>query len=658
MPITNLKIPSFKPPKEAVATWNNWRKGLNLLLRPSELARDELVEASNLILVGSGVPTKRWGSQDHFLAGATGTGNFLFNSKDSTDVNHLLAMTDWGYLTKKNGASYTMITGYSWPSGSRPEAAQLGGNVYLVSPEKEFARYNFTTLTGFSTVATPAGLSATNFSGASGTTVYSWRVSAGSTSGGETTASTAAILTQLPQVLTQTMVRLTWTPVSTLTGIVSGYNIYRGVAGLESWVGGVDSNTFSFDDFGDIGGTATGDPLKTVPTTNTTGGVIAKYIIRFQDRLVLAGISGHPTRVLVSGRYPIQERFDYLSGGGSVDIEPDSGDNITGLTTYKNASTSTQTIIVFKEKSVWEVSLDTKVYGTYALLFPSYRLLTASQGCSSHRSIASLENDIIFSNRLGIYILRYEPQLINVINANEISAKIKPFFEGLTDDDKTHCAGIYANKKYILSFPTAKQHIIFDRERLCFMGPWTTPFGIRHWAKYVDTVGDERYVGIDANGNYVVEFGADFIDDRGTAFGTTLKTKKEDFGDWTLIKTINEIFLNFSMVSGSISINVYVEDRDGNTVIAKSFTLTGSGASGNSGMGIDQLGTIQMGLTSEIPETSPAESPKKAYIYKSSRQVQLEIRTSDRSASYELLGAKIIAIPQGRGNAPSSWSLS
>jgi len=651
MPIQGLEPPKFKPPKEAVVTWDTWRKGLNLLLRENEIEGSEMVSATNLMLKGSGIPSKRWGSQNYFLSAPSSSGytsRFVMPIKDTDESQQVLSFTDWGIMVKKAGASYSVLSGASWPSGSTIEGTQLGGNVYLASQEREMVRYDFSDLTSFPTLATPTNLSASNISGASGAYIWSWRVSAVSKSGGETIGSDPISLASMPQQLDETLVYLNWTPVSAASGDLTGYNIYRGDPGSEKWVGGVGPENTSFFDFG----TSVGDPFRVVPLANSTGGPKGKYIIRFQDRLIIAGIPGEPTKVLISGRWPNQERFDWYAGGGYVLIEPDSGEDITGLGIHQ------EKLVVFKENSVWQVNLNQLQFGEYLILDPQYKLLTASQGCSSHRSIVPMENDLAFSNRKGMYILRYEPQLLTVLNANEISAKIRPFFESLSDADLTSAAGAYLDKKYLLSFPASKKTIMFDRERLSFMGPWPTPFGVRQWANYVDTGGQERWIAADANDAFITEFSPGLKDDKGAAIATVFKSKKENFGDWTLFKTINEVYMNFRAVSGSVDVNIYIEDRTGQTVTAKSFTIAASATSGTSGIGTDEFGTIPFGDTANDALANTDELPRKAFIYKSSRLFQVEVRTTGLTDSYELLGIKAIAIPQARGNSPSSWTVS
>lgn len=647
MPLTPLKPPSYTPPKESVITWDTWRKGLNTLLRENEIDGAEMVQSTNLILTGSGVPTKRWGSADFFTAGATGGTNFVFPIKDATDTQQVLAFTDWGFMTKQSGGSYTMLTGASWPSGADIGGTQLGGNAYLVSTKRELVRYDFSNLVAFATLTSPTGVTITNMSSATGTTTWSWRITAVGKSGGETLASTPVSAATLPQDLKSTIMRVRWTAVSAASGDLLGYNIYRGSQGDERWIGGVDELTTSFDDVG----TPSPDVFRQVPVADGTGGVKAKYIVRYQDRLIISGIPGEPTKVLISGRYPDQERFDWYAGGGFVNIEPDSGQDVTGLGIHQ------EKLVVFKENSVWQVTLNQITFGNYIILDPQYKLLTASQGCTSHRSIVPVENDLMFANRKGLYILRYEPQLLTVLNANEISAKIRPFFESLAEADHVASSAAFIDKKYVISYPVTKQTIVFDRERLAFSGPWSTPFGINHWAKYIDSNGMERWIVADSSDNIVSEFSKNYVDDKATAIRTIFKSKKEDFKDWTLFKTINEVYMNFRAVVGSVDVNIYIQDRQDNTIVAKSFTITSTGSSGTSGIGTDQFGLAQFGMTNNTVQTISVELPRKSFIYKTSRTFQVEVRTTGRTDNYELLGVKAIAIPQARGNSPSAWNV-
>lgn len=652
MPLADLKTPAFKPLKPIVISWDTWRKGLNTLLRETEVDPQEVVDATNLILVGSGLPTKRWGSAKYFTSGATGVTRMVGAFKDDNDNIQVLATTDWGFLVKKNGASYTTITGVSWASGYNVEAVELGQKVYLVSTQRELARYDFTTLLGFATLPAPTGLAVSNLSLATGNTQWAWRVSATSPVG-ETIASTEVSLATLPQTL-NTPIRLQWTPVTPGAGAtLTGYNIYRGQPGYEVWVAGTDANTTTFIDSGQY----QTDQTRIAPLVDTTGGPKAKFIVRFQDRLILAGLPGQPTKVLISGRYPQQERFDYFAQGGYILVDPDSGEDITGIGIYYRTQTSEQTIVVFKEHSVWEVVLDVQTFGNYAVLVPTYRLLTQSQGASSHRSIIGVENDLFFANTWGLFILRYEPQMYNIINANEISSKIRTNWQALTYADFQNATAIYAQKKYVISFPISKTAYCFDRERLAFTGPWMFPFNVGDWDKYTDGTGQEHWMAASVTDNNVWDFNPGYGDDGGSIISTKFKSRKEDFKDWTLFKTVNEVFMHFANVTGNVQVNIYIEDRQGRVTSAKSFTVSGSVALGVTGMGTTNVGLEEFGLTEGTSLIVSGELQKKALMYKVARTLQVEVITTDNQGNYQLLGIKTIAIPQARDNNPTSWNV-
>ena len=57
MPVFDTRQPKYKSPKNISFQWDNFRAGLNTLLRPTELKANELSQMDNLWLTGSGIPT-------------------------------------------------------------------------------------------------------------------------------------------------------------------------------------------------------------------------------------------------------------------------------------------------------------------------------------------------------------------------------------------------------------------------------------------------------------------------------------------------------------------------------------------------------------------------------------------------------------------------
>jgi len=645
MPIFDTRIKSFKPQKLLQFNWDNFRGGLNTLLRPTELEDNELAQADNIMLVGKGIPTKRGGLSNYYLSGATSSVRGLSGFYKSDGTNELLAVTDDGFLTVKSNASYVQRSGVSWASGYPVEMAQLGDEMFIVSESRETVLYSGSaSLTGSPTIAKPVAIGASQLSGATGTSTYSYRISA-LNAVGETLACDSFIIKNQPEDISDGLIRIFWTAPSTASGVLKGFNIYGRDEGNETWMAQVTAQTTQWDDDG-----------STIPSTfifpplvDSTGGVKAKYIVRYKDRLVYAGIDGHPTRVMFSGRYPNHAAFSFADGATDVDIEPDAGDNITGLAVIEDK------VIVFKERSIWQVTLSSSTVGNFTIYEAIPQLITRSYGCVASRSIVHVENDLFFLGDKGVYILGREPNIYgDVLRTNELSVKVRPYFNSLTYTQKQNAAAIYYDFKYIISFPGKNETMVFDRERTCWLGPWS--FDAQGYHLYYDSSGNEHCLLMDDEDAYVSEYSSNNADDKGTAIETILRTKKENWGDWSLFKNISNLFLNFRNVKGSAAVNIRLEKRDGQTTTAKSFSITSQ--SSNAGWGADLWGNAQWGDSEEHGEAASTEDLVKwATLHEAARTTQIEIKTSNRSDNYELLSILGEAFPIGRGFTPIDWKV-
>lgn len=642
--IYDTKEPVYKRRPIVEAEWETFRKGLNLLLRPTEIGRDELAQADNMLLIGSGVPTGRWGTSVDFTANATGMvrGIGTYQSTDGA-TNEIFVLTDQGYLAKKNGSSYTTISGQSWPSGSVIRTEQLGNNTYIVSEDASFTSYAGSNLSVFATISPPTGLAATNFSGLTGPAEVSYKIVALGSNGGQTTPSTNYVLSNVPTDLSKSSYKLFWTAPSAAT--LGGYEIYRGSRGDETFLATTDAGITSYTDNG-----APASVSVLAPITNTTGGVKSKFIKKYKDRIICVD-AAEPNKLLVSGRYPNHTKFNWADGGGYIYIDPDSGDNITGIEVQPIADR----IVVYKNYSSYLVELSIIQIGNYYILDPQYVPISTSVGCSNQDTIATVENDTFYFGRNGIYVTGYEPNFLNIIRTNEISARIRPFLELLNADDYNTACALYVNNKYILSFPLRKQMIVYDRERGCFMGPWSMPYGISHMKKYVDSSGTERWVLGSYDNNNVYLFDKSLNSDNGTTISKTLRTGKDYLGDWSKLSIIRYFYVLLRNITGSATVNIYVEDRNGNTSSVKTFTITGSETSGSTGWGVDMWGTAMWGTTNVVSATTSSdEATRWGSLFKQARIVQIEVVCNQANSNFELLGAKLEAVKMGSGSLSSS----
>lgn len=643
--IISSQTQNYRPPRPVDFAWDTFRKGINTLLRENEIANDELAQADNLLLKGKGIPTKRWGTLLYHQAGnATGIVRGLKGFYKSNGTNELLSVTDDGYLTKKSGASYSTLTGVSFASGNDVYMAQLNNTMYIVNGQRELVRYSSPTLVGFATLNVPIILSATNLSNASGTTQKSYRISAVSNVG-ETLASTSFTLAGQPAVLgglAGGVIRLTFTGVS-LASILTGFNVYGRDGGNERFIAGIPAISTTFDD----NGFAVPQDFTFPPTADSTGGIKAKYIIRHQDRLVFAGISGEPSKVVISGRSPNNEKFDLSYGGNFINIEQDSGDDIVQIASFRDR------IIVFKQKSIWQITLSSEQVGNFFVTTPNLQLITNSYGGVAPKSVVAVENDLFFMSRTGINTLGYQTGFaFDTLRSNEISVKVRPFFDSLTISQKMGASAIYFKKKYIVAFPGLNKSMVFDTERAAWMGPWSVDGNV--FEVYFDSSSNEHLLFGHDDSTNVDEYSDTYTTDNGTIITTTLRTKQEDFGDWSLFKNIRNIFLQFRNISGTAAVDIRLEQRNGSVITAKSFNITPR--TGNSGWGADVWGTAMWG-TSLVGGggTDSQQVIRWRELNKLARTIQMTIRTTAAIDNYELLGIRGDARPVGSGVRPSSW---
>ena len=645
--IPREKPPAYKTTKVTAFDWNTFIGGLNTLLRPNEIAANDLAQADNLMLIGKGVPTKRWGMGNYFMAGATGAVRGMSGFYKSDGTNELIALTDEGILSKKNGASFTPITGVSWASGNAVQMAQLADTMYICNGQRALTKYSSPTLVGFATLATPVILGASNISNATGTSIKGYRVSAISTVG-ETLASTEYTLANQPTDLGGTaggVIRLQWTGVSAVSGMVKGFNIYGRTSGDETFLGSADAASTTFLD----DGTSVPTIFTYPPFADTTGGPIAKYVVRYQDRLIYAGIDGSPSKVLITGRWPNHEKFDLSYGGNYILIEPDAGDDITGLAVFK------ERIIVFKQRSIWQITLSFVQAGNFFVTQPDLTLVTSAKGCIAPNSIQFVENDLYYLSQRGVHSLGYQQGFtLDALRTNEMSYKIRNFFEGLTYAQMQGACATYTDFKYILSFPGSGRTMCYDVQRAAWMGPWSYDANVA--ITYKDSSNANHYLVGSIDSTAVDEVSEKYPDDKGTTIPTILATKKEDFGDWSLFKTVKSIFTQMKNVSGTVGVNLQLEERSGNIITAKSFNIVPS--TGVTGWGTDMWGSIMWGSTLGKATTTGSDTSdviRWANINRAARTMQLNVSTSNINDKYELLAIRGEAKAIGSGFRPSNW---
>jgi hypothetical protein len=647
MPFLNSDVPPFKPTAPKEIMWDNFRGGLDTLLKSSEIKDNELCQSDNLELDGKGVPTKRNGTNDYFLAGVSAsTGEqqvrglkYVKFASGASGVPELLAVSDYGYLVKKSNASYSIIPGYSYVSGFPVEMTQIQNSVYISNSVNPLTKYSGVSIFPFIGLSRPTSLTATNLSGVSGVFTYSWRVSAESAVG-ETLASEPVMLSNMPQDLTETRVKLSWGTASPAS-VVGGYVVYGREGGNEAFITRLPATELTWIDDCSQPESYTVE----APTEDSTTGPIFKYQTVHKDKLIGANLSGSPSTLIWSGGGTNIDKFLWAHGGGSVDISKDDGDEITGV------HDSFDSVIVFKERSVWQITFS----ATAGIVVPTVKLLMRGVGCVAHRTICSVENDVYFLGRNGVFVLGYEPNIMNVLRTNVLSARVSSFFDGISAANAHECCAVYYDSKYRITRPDGKE-IIYDRERLAWMGPNTYPASPNIYAIHYDDNNNEKLLWGDREDNFVTEYSDSYSNDKGSIIPTRMLTKKEDFGDPYVFKDLIEIYSNWRSVQGTVNVDIITETRTGTTVTAKNFQIAVSNA--GTGWGFDKWGTAKWGNTAGAGSgLNSNDIVKRARLNKLVRNVQLDVSTNGSNDNYELLSIKHVVRKAG-SVTPSSWDVS
>lgn len=649
---TQKKKPTvFGRPQEV--EWSSFRRGLNLLLQDVELDKEESRRLDNLILKGSGILTQRPGTDTYFTPGNTKvkflTHYYAKQISGASGAQEVLAMTETGYLTKKSGTSYAIIPGASYASGSRIDAAQIYNRVYVVSPSAVLRKYDGSTMLSYAAISTPSIISVTKSSGTTGVFTRSWRVSAESDVG-ETLASQGISLSNVPEDFTTTnYATLSWTSVAN----AQGYVIYGRDAGQETFLTRVNASQISFVDDGSNIASAFVFP----PEADFTAGPKAKYVIASKEKLFVANIENNPSRVMFSGGGPNVDKFHWSLGGGYFDISKDDGEEITGIA---EANDSSGRIIVWKERSIYQVALTYNA--DLGVVEPTIQKISGALGCVSHKTIKPVENDIFFLGRragggISLNSIGYEPNFTNALRTREISARIRPEMETINMGRVDDLFCNYFAQKYWIFYPvgtTSIKCMAYDRERLAFLGPQTFPHNPACAEIFYDEGKIEHFL-YGGDSGTVREISLGYQTDSGADIDWVYESKKEEVGNPLALKNLKRVMYHLRNVRGNINIEVVIEGKNGNTTTSSSFSIVGNQS--HAGWGSFNYGSKAYGAKTQASTSTTNLTDIIKYINTNKNAIRAySIRITGSGSSAEILAIKAKLTPSTQ--LPSSWRVS
>jgi hypothetical protein len=615
------------------------KSGVSTLISETRLDKDYAKELTNMWLVEDGIPTKRPGTA------AWGTVTFDdrpdgFSEFTKADGTRELIVVASGKLWRVTTSTKTEITGATFTIGERCAFIQYAGYLYITNGVDGMARYDETNLTVYTALAAPAWDGTPLVRGGGLTTgnhTYYYQVTAVNEAG-ETLASTE-------QSIAVDILREEWDEADEYIGLafadVSGatrYNIYMtDVSGNEYYLA-----TTPVSEYNDTGGVA--NPFQVPPEANTTAAPKLTHLWVSQNRLWGAGDPNNKQTVYFTGTGAEKHNWAVGAGGGYAILQSGSEFSTVGGVDFQNVSH------VFMDSAngdgaIWQISLENETILDETFEVPTPKKIIAAIGCSSARSIIYVENDILYFNKKGVYVLGNEPNIPNVLRTNELSAGIRPDIQGLSSIEKV-AAHYQEGKAYFSVSSTTGEPdkiIVFDRERGAWVNNWTV--GVSQLGDFTDSSNVTHLLGITETN--LIEFSEGFQSDSGTAFTWRYKSARLPIvKDWKKFGKILRAYIRLRNAQGSIDITISGTGKTAQLASISSSTIT-PGAS-NTGIGWDLLGSVQIGDTDGVPTFFSVESLIK-YLRLSStsnvlRDIQWEVSGDSVGDSCVILGLMTDAI--------------
>jgi hypothetical protein len=497
--------------------------GVITLTDESDLPSNAAVEAKNLLQVEDGNWAPRWGS-DWFGTdtGATidGAGTFTTDA----GVTHLVVVAGGTvYRSTDDGTTWDSCTGGTFTASNHVKMKQIKSALWMVNGVDAMLRYNgTTTLDTFAGLTTPTGLSAGE-TGLTGTNFTYYYAIAAINDVGSTAASTEVsqqVSTDRDNWATDgtESIDLSW---STVTG-ASRYEIYVGVdSGSLFYLASTEDTSFSDD-----GSVAINSFLES-PVDDTTTGPVAKDIEISGNRLWLTQDVDNPWRVFWGGTGTYQGRFSSFYGGGWIDLEKGGKERPQSVVHFQDGKGNSFLTVLTKDPegngSIWQIALETATVGTTSFTIPAATKLVGTVGTTSYRAVVKVANSILFPNQKGIYSLGPRPQLLNLLNTDEVSANIRPTYKDLPDSAIPGITGYFYDAKVFMSVPFgANQNsriMVYDTERQ----NWSNhafDFGVEGMFEYTDTAGDNHFLCWKPDGSRLIEIDENIRGDLGADFET------------------------------------------------------------------------------------------------------------------------------------------
>ena len=614
-----------KDPKIDTELVTSFLGGLNTFQDESVIKDGELTEARNIILSVDGIEprpgTSTYGTSD----GDKVIGLFGYYQSDGTRQFLRYATGSNDKLQKYVSGTPTDIGSTTFDSTAPMNFVQARDKVYGFNGVDDLWDYDGTTITTHTALTTPTNLTVTP-TGTTGSTTYSYRVSAFNSTG-ETLAVASVQTTTGNATLSATNYNaLAWDAVSGATG----YNIWgRYATGLGETYMGTVYGVVVYNDKGQD------DPSLSIipPEANTTAGVVASMAEFAISRIFCAGDPDYPSRLYFGGAGTNIGNFSGSSvGGGSIDVFRNDGAEIRAIKPFQGG------VIIWKDNAIYKFSF------TDAGL-QKLEEITRSFGGISYRGVMAVENDIIFpakkDGRLAFYSLgNQENYASTVLRTNELSIKIASKLSNVNTAYLQNAAAFYFNNIY--GCAVTKESSTTNDRIWCLdtrFGAWVYWEGITPncFSTYVDTDGSEYLYYGDEGSGLVKQMFVDTRSDSGTAIDVEWTTKAFNQKVFLKYKEYYDPTFQFKNVitSGALSGDIILDGVE----VTATFTVNQQ-STGGAGVGVTLVGFTLPGDApngTNLDLATASDILVEVKTVQQARSIKYRFRSNSATARYKFL---------------------
>ena len=625
-------MPIIKPPAKDIEEKTEYVygfvKGLNTLQDDTLIEDNELSYSKNSILVVDGVK-KRPGSVNFGSdSGARVYGGSPFYTSAASD-NRFIIREGGTALQYYNASNVpTNISGATMTAGKRTEFAMARDTLYVENGTDNLVKLAISlgvpVATVFTALTTPTNLAVTP-NGSTGSTKYSYRVSAFNSTG-ETLGCVSVQITNGNATLSSTNYNaLTWTAVAGATG----YNVYGRKPSSENGIGETKMYTVTTNAYNDTGAD-TPSTILTPPEGNTTGGVKGTMIIYALSRLFVSGDPSNPSRLYYSGTGAQLDDFSTAYSGGWIDVSKNDGDSITAIFFYQNS------VIVWKHRSIWKFTFTTSG-------LPQLELVTNEIGCESYRTVRMVNNDAWFvakkDGRAAVYSVGNVQNYFNALRTTERSLKISAgsHLDAANIAQLGNSCAYYFRNLYVLCLAqggssTNDRCYVWDTRFNAWVGFWDG-LNVNSFFTFTNSDGDEDLYGCSETTGYIVKLFTG-TDDNGVAIAWKVQTRNFNQGTFDQYKIFRNPIFWFKDVSGGTITGYIINDGLFNSgVFGISAIVSGIGP------GFDIMGTFKAGDSEGATgSVTTSDQPMEIIFNKIARSIKFELDDNNASAEFKFLG--------------------